>query len=482
MTYSDLVAMAPLVVLALTIVALMMAIAFHRSHGLTAGLALTGLGLALASIVAAWRAAPRAVTPLLAIDGYALFYAGLFLVATLGVTVLAYGYMERQGGYREEFYPLLLLATLGATVLAASNHFASLYLGLEILSVSLYGLIAYLVDRQRSIEAGVKYLVLAAASAAFLLFGVALIYADQGTMAFDLIQWSPTIAGGATHSVLLLVGLAMIVVGVGFKLAVVPFHLWTPDVYEGAPAPITAFVATVSKGGVVAVLLRLFARVDLAVYPSLFAALGLIAAASMLAGNLLALLQNNVKRVLAYSSIAHLGYLLVAILAGGSLAIRVAAFYLAAYFAATMGAFGAVTVLSGRERDAELLDDYRGLFWRRPGLAVILAASLLSLAGIPLTAGFVGEFYVLRAGVGSALWWLVIVLVVSSVIGLYYYLRIIVAMLVQPGPEEKAVWVGPALPLTGGVTLAVLGLVVLWLGVYPTPLLKLIETAAAGLL
>jgi NADH-quinone oxidoreductase subunit N len=481
MSLLDLVALAPLLVLAIIIVVLMLAIAFHRDHTLTAGLTFTGLGLALASVLGAWRAVPRSVTPLLVIDGYALFYAALFLAATFGVAVLAYGYLEKQGGYREEFYPLLLLAALGASVLAASNHFASLFLGLEILSVSLYALVAYARGRERSLEAGVKYLVLAAMSSAFLLFGMALIYADQGTMAFDLIQWSQTITGGATHSFLLLVGLAMIVVGLGFKLAVVPFHLWTPDVYEGAPAPVTVFVATVSKGGAFALLLRLFARVDLALYPSLFLVFGLIAVGSMLAGNLLALLQNNVKRILAYSSIAHLGYLLVAFLAGGRAAITATAFYLVAYFATTMAAFGAVMVLSGPDRDADSVDDYRGLFWRRPWLAAILAASLLSLAGIPLTAGFVGKFYVLTAAIGSALWWLVIVLVLGSAIGLYYYLRIIVAMYVHLGPDDQAISVAPAVPLTGGVTLAVLGLLVLWLGVYPTPLLRLIETAAAGL-
>jgi NADH-quinone oxidoreductase subunit N len=439
MTFTDLTGLLPFLVLAVTIVVLMLIIAFRRNHALTAGVALTGLGTAFVSIFGAWLAAPRRVTPLLLIDGYALFYTGLLLAATFGVAVLAYGYLERQEGYHEEFYVLLLLAALGATVLAASDHFASFFLGLEILSVSLYGLIAYPHGRERSLEAGIKYLVLAAASAAFLLFGMALVYADQGTMAFDQIAWA-----ASSPTVLLLGGVAMVIVGLGFKLAVVPFHLWTPDVYEGAPAPVTAV-------------------------------------ASMLAGNLLALRQNNVKRILAYSSIAHLGYLLVAFVAGGDLAVVAVTFYLVAYFVTTLSAFGVVTVLSGDERDADTLDAYRGLFWRRPWLAVVLAGSLFSLAGIPLTAGFVAKFYVLVAGVGSALWWLVIILVASSAIGLYYYLRVIVVTYQQPPSQEERPMLAASLPLAAGLVLAFLTFLLVWLGLYPTLLLDMIRAVFGAL-
>jgi NADH-quinone oxidoreductase subunit N len=476
MTATDLTVLLPMLVLAVTIVALMLAIAFRRNHALTAGLALAGLGAAFVSIFGAWLAAPRRVTPLLVVDGYALFYAGLLLAATFGVAVLAHGYLKRHEGYHEEFYVLLLLVALGATVLAASNHFASFFLGLELLSVSLYGLIAYLHGCERNLEAGVKYLVLAAASAAFLLFGMALVYADQGTMAFDQIAWTTD-----PPTVLLLGGMAMMIVGLGFKLAVVPFHLWTPDVYEGAPAPVTATLATISKGGVFALLLRLFAQVDFDTYPSLFVVFGLIAVASMLVGNLLALRQNNVKRILAYSSIAHLGYLLVAFLAGGELAATAVTFYLTVYFVTTLSAFGVVTVLSGRERDADTLDVYRGLFWRRPWLAAVLAGSLFSLAGIPLTGGFVAKFYVLAAGVGSALWWLVIILVIGSAIGLYYYLRVIVVMYQQPLTHEERPMVVASLPLAASLVLTLLTFLLVWLGIYPTLLLQMIRAALGRL-
>jgi NADH-quinone oxidoreductase subunit N len=482
MTATDLYVLLPYIVLSSTIVAVMLSVAFYRDHLLVAFLSLLGLAAAFITLWIALPSIPRPVTVLLVIDKYAYFYVGLILAATFAVTLLSYGYLTKQGGYREEFYILLLLAALGSIVLVASNHFVSFFLGLEILSVSLYGLIAYLQGRERCLEAGIKYLILAATSAAFLLFGMALIYADQGTMAFDQIVWTQTLTGGAASSALLLGGLAMITVGIGFKLAVVPFHLWTPDVYEGAPAPVAAFVATVSKGGMFALLLRLFLQVNLTAHPSLFVVFGIIAVASMFFGNLLALLQRNVKRILAYSSIAHLGYLLVAFMASGRLGAIAVTFYLATYFVTTLGAFGIVAALSDGERDADTMEDYRALYWRRPWLAVALTASLLSLAGIPLTAGFLGKFYVLTAGVGSALWWLVILLVVTSGIGLYYYLRIIVAMYQHLPPEEEGRVAAPVLPLAGGVALIVLSLALFWLGIFPSPLLDVINAAIAGLI
>jgi NADH-quinone oxidoreductase subunit N len=271
----------------------------------------------------------------------------------------------------------------------------------------------------------------------------------------------------------------MIIVGVGFKLAVVPFHMWTPDVYEGAPAPVTAFIATVSKGGMFALLMRYFSGLGLHDSGSLSLLFAIIAIASMLAGNVLALLQTNVKRILAYSSIAHLGYLLVAFLASGSIGTAAVTYYLVAYFLTMLGALGVISVLSVEKREADAMIDYQGLFWQRPWLALVFAASLLSLAGIPLTAGFIGKFYIIVAAVGSTLWWLVFILVVSSGIGLFYYLRIIVAMYKDP-PRGVQVTV-PSLSLTDTVALATLTLLLVWLGVYPAPLIHTVQWSVASL-
>jgi len=296
-------------------------------------------------------------------------------------------------------------------------------------------MIAYLKERRQSIEAGIKYLVLAAASSAFLLFGMALVYAELGTMEFSRIFVAST---ATSDPVLLLPGIVLIVTGIGFKLAVVPFHLWTPDVYEGAPAPVTAFIATVSKVAIFGLLLRLFSHSDVHQSGAIFVVFVIIAVASMLAGNLLALWQTNVKRILAYSSIAHFGYMLVAFVAGGTMAVEAVTFYLVAYTVTTLGAFGVVTVLSESGRDADTLDDYGGLFWRRPLMAGIFTVMLLSLAGIPATMGFLAKFYVLAAGASVMQWSLIIILVMTSTIGLFYYLRILVALYSTSSEREAS--------------------------------------------
>jgi NADH-quinone oxidoreductase subunit N len=266
-------------------------------------------------------------------------------------------------------------------------------------------------------------------------------------------------------------GLMLVLTGVGFKLAVVPFHLWTPDVYEGAPLPVTAFIATVSKGGVFAFALRWFHIHDAGVAGAPGLILSIVAIASMLTGNLLALTQINVKRILAYSSISHMGYLLVALLAGGALGAPAATYYFAAYTATILGAFGIMTVLSGPGSEAVSIDDYRGLFWQRPLVAGAFTTMLLSLAGIPLTAGFLGKFYVIAAGASQSRWVLLFTLVVSSTIGLFYYLRIIVAMYAQPrthGLEGDSHTL--TLPFPATLALAALTGLVFLLGVYPAPL------------
>jgi NADH-quinone oxidoreductase subunit N len=480
MSAADWIALLPLILVAGVSVLVMVVIGIHRSHLLTLFLTLMGLAASFASLWAAAAEAPRQVTSLLVMDRYAVFYMGLIIAACFAVALLSYGYFEKCEGRHEELYVLLLLATLGSEVLVAGAHFVSFFLGLEILSVSLYALTAYLHTRRLSVEAGIKYLVLAASSAAFLLFGMALIYADLGTMSFAQIAARLSMPANMSFAILRS-GTALLITGIGFKLGVVPFHLWTPDVYEGAPAPVTAFLATVSKGSMFALLVRYFYGSGWRHIPELYLVFAIISVASMLAGNLLALLQSNVKRILAYSSIAHLGYLLVAFLAGGVFAIQAVTFYLVTYFITTLGAFGVVALLSDGAREADQLEDYRGLFWRRPVLSSIFTLMLLSLAGIPLTAGFLGKFYIIAAGASSSSWALILILVVSSVIGLFYYLRIVVAVFSDlPEATGKPQPSTFSLPLLGGYTLVVLAILLVWFGVYPSQLLNLIRSAAGG--
>lgn len=477
MTEAQFVALSPLILVGLASLVVMLAASFKRSNGLALGLTLAGFAASLVSLAWAAKVAPVQVTPLILIDRLALFYLGLVFLTGAAVALLGHGYFEKRAGYRDEFYMLLLMATLGAGVLVATTHFAALFIGLELLTISLYALVGYTRTEPRSLEAGLKYLVLATVSTSFLLFGVALLYAELGTMEFG--KMVDLIRQGGHRETLVNGAIALVGIGIGFKLALVPLHMWTPDVYEGAPAPVTAFVATVSKGAMTAVLLRLYLLVGGAIPDSVMTLLSAIAILSMFVGNLLALLQDNVKRILAYSSIAHLGYLLVAFIAGGNFAPEAVTYYLIAYMATSLGTFGMVSVISGGEREAEELRDYAGLLWRRPFEAGVFAAMLMSLAGIPLTAGFIGKFYLLAAGVDMGAWVLLGSVVINSALGLFYYLRIVASMYAaetsaKPGAAAREV------ALLGSATLAAIALCLIWLGVFPAGLISLIRSAVLG--
>ena len=467
----------PLIILAGTSILIMLLTAVKRNYNLSFSLNLIGYAAAFISLFYLSNELPKDISNFLIIDNYAFFFIGLLTAESLAVSLLSYSHLKNYSGNREEYYVISLIATLGSSVLVCSNNFISFFLGLEVLSVSLYVLIAYTRDFQNSLEAGIKYLILAAASSAFLLFGMALLYTEYGSMNFNGISAGLNSIG---ITPLVLTGFGMLIVGIGFKLAVVPFHMWTPDVYEGSSAPISAFIATVSKGGMFALLLRFFFSVKGYQYNSIILIFTVIAIASMIGGNLLALLQNNVKRILAYSSIAHLGYLLVAFVAGNKLTVEAVSFYLVAYFITITGSFGIVTILSGKEKEAENLNDYLGLFWKKPLIAAIFTAMLLSLAGIPLTAGFIGKYLLLASGIGSNLWLLSVVLVLSSVIGLYYYLRVITAMYSKKDETERKE-LHPVFSFGGSVALAFLTLFLVWLGTFPSGLMSMIRTFVSSI-
>lgn len=474
MTLAGLLAISPLISVGAAAVLVMLLVAVRRTYTGAVVLTLVGLGAALITLPFMAGSTPHRLF-LLMLNGYSALYTGLLVLAAAASVLMTFSYLRKYQHNREEFFILMLLATLGAIVLAASDHFATFFLGLELLSVSLYALIAYPHMTRGHIEAAMKYLVPASVSSAFLLFGMSLIYAYSGQMEIGTIGNELRAVQLHTGYRWMIAGLSMMVVGIGFKLAVAPFHLWTPDVYQGAPAPVTAFVSTVSKGAVVALLLRLFTPGDIQTGTTLFFVFSILAIVSMAAGNLLALLQNNVKRILAYSSIAHLGYILVAFLAGGKSAVDSVTFYLITYFVAILGCFGVITVLSSPGREMESLDDYRGLSRRNPWLTGVFALMVLSLAGLPLTAGFIGKFYLALAGVGAALWTLVIILVLTSTIGLYYYLRILAALFVS-APEGEAAQSGPAFSFPDVFTLAFLTFMLFWLGVIPGPIIAVIRT------
>lgn len=456
---------------------LMIGVSIVRTHAIALGLTLLTLVFALAALDIGWDHIPAEGYVLFSITrmtGIQVFFNVLFLLGAIVTALFAYSYFDSRAKRCEEFYILLLTATTGAMVLAAATHFASFILGLEILSISLYAMIAYPRDARHPLEAAAKYLVLSAVASTAILMGMALIYAATGTMAFAEINQA---AAGGEQSYYLL-GQALICVGIAFKLSLVPFHMWTPDVYQGAPAVVTGYVATVSKGAVIAMLVRYVYANDMLSHDGVFYAVAFVAVASMIVGNLLALMQTNLKRLLAYSSIAHLGYLLVAVLvvqtARPELVMETVLIYVVAYFAITLAAFGLVSLTTEAAADeTEFLESYTGLFWRNPLLASVLTAVALALAGIPLTVGFIAKFYVFASGVEGAAWALVWALVIGSAIGIYYYLRIVYTLVkeVKPGTVAMA-----QSSTTGTVAVTVLGIAIVVLGVYPTPLIDAVRT------
>lgn len=482
LTPQALIALMPIILMAATVVVVMLTIAWRRNHRLTAILSAAGQLMALLSLAPVLNVMPQPVTALLIMDSYAVFYMGLMLVSGLAGTFLFYGYIDRFQGNREELYLLLLMATLGAMVLVASNDFVSLFLGLELMTLSLFGMVAYPVRQRRALEAAIKYLILSAVASAVMLFGIALLYAELGTMELPKISGLLPDPDGP-RNLMLLAGGAMIMVGFGFKLSLVPFHAWTPDVYEGAPAPVTGFLATVSKGAVLALALRYFISSGAYQYDSLVLGLSLAAVLSILVGNWLALMQQNVKRILAYSSIAHFGYVLVGMIAAGPLGIEATSIYIVTYFVTTLGAFGVVGLLSTPmgDRDADQLWDYRGMFWRRPFLTGAFTVALLSLAGIPFTAGFIGKLYVVAAGVDQKLWVLLAAVVAGSAIGLFYYLRVMVTLYL-PSTTLRNARVALSWPQKiMGLATVILTLVLVWMGTYPQPLIAVTRAMMAPL-
>ncbi len=474
MNATDLLVLLPHILLGYGATVLLVLGAFWRRPTGLAGLAVLIFLGTFAAALAGQPLLPRQVTPLLRVDSLSLFFLLLFSAAGVLLTLFSRDYLAGLAGV-ERFYALLLYAVLGMSVLAASVHFAAFFLGMQLLSVSLYGLIGFTRRRSASLEASLKYLVLGGISLAFLLLGIALLYSEFGTLAFPALA-ARFGAGGALPA-LALFGLGLILVAFVFKLALAPAHVWAPDVYQGAPAPVTALLATGSKAAMFALLVRFVALVALRERVSLLVLLEVFALATMSVGNLLALLQRNLKRLLAYSSVANMGYLLIPVAAGGLTGVSSLSFYFISYFLTTLGAFGVIAALSRQGEEFERLEDYQGLAARRPWLAAALGVMMLSLAGLPPTVGFMAKFYIFSAAAQSRLWLLLLVGVINSGISLYYYLQVLVAMYLR-SPEPSRHW--PRVRLASGVALVALTLAVVAFGLYPAPLIAGTRRMAGG--
>ncbi|CUX96756.1 NADH-quinone oxidoreductase subunit NuoN [Candidatus Doolittlea endobia] len=475
-TFQQLIALLPLLIVGLMVVAVMLCIAWKRNHFMSATLMIIGLNLALLSLCFVMQHSPIDVTPLVRIDRFSIFYIGLVLVASFATSILAYAWLAEYPGNRDEFYLLVLLAAMGGIFLVSANHLAALFLGIELISLPMFGMIGYALRQKHSLEASIKYTLLSTAASSFLLFGMAMVYAQTGQLSFYSLG---TFHDTTLSRPLLLAGLGMMMVGFCFKLSLVPFHLWTPDVYQGAPAPVSTFLSTASKIAVFAVVMRLFLYVPVTCSDTVQLVLTIIACASILFGNLMALNQNNIKRVLGYSSIAHFGYLLIGIITvqDQTLALETVGIYLVGYLFASLGAFGVVSLMSspytGEDKDS--LHSYRGLFWHKPLLSFILTVMILSLAGIPMTIGFIGKCYVIALCINNHLSWLTGTVIVGSAIGLFYYLRIIISLYLSPTENLRRDTPPNWILTAGGGVLLIFSILVLLLGLYPQPLITLVQ-------
>jgi len=472
--HADLLIVLPHIVLAAGTVAALLAAAFARRHATVMYIAVSTLLCSFLSLGILTPHLPSTFTGLFFLDGLSAISIGLVLFASLCVAIMAYPYFTMHTVPAREFSILLMLATLGCLVIVSSSHFASLFLGIELVGIPLVVMAAYNRGNPVGIEAGFKYLILAGVSSAVLLFGIALLYAGSGSLAFGPALAS--LASPAAQTPLTHLGAALLIAGMGFKLALVPFHFWAPDVYQGAPAPVTLFVATASKAAGITALLRLFPPAIIDGDRYLFILFALLSVASMTVGNILALRQQSIKRMFAYSSIAHSGYLLVAFLSAGPLAHTAIILYLVFYVVTNLCAFGIVSLLSGSDSDADNLDDYAGLSWRKPWMAMVLTVAVLSLLGIPLTAGFIAKFSVVAAGMASMHLALVLALVVNTAVSAYYYLRIIMAMFIGPDDvlSEEIRHSERRVPIIGSIIVSFQAGLLLFIGIAPKYLLQLI--------
>ncbi len=451
---------------------------FRRGPRRWAGyLALVGL---LAALVYAAMAGVQGWTfdGALAADGLSAAFSLVLIVAAFVSVLVAMDYLRREGLDRAEYYVLILFATAGALAMAAASDLIVMLIGLEVLSISLYVLSGFARSEAASREAALKYLLLGAFASAFFLYGIAMLYGATGSTRLAEMGLALRLAGSVADPVLW-AGIALLVVGLGFKLALVPFHGWAPDVYQGAPTSVTAFMSVISKAAAFAALVRLLTVVLGPVLPLVSTMLAILAVVTMTVGNLMALAQEDLKRLLAYSSIAQAGYVLVAIVAGSELGASAVVFYLLGYAFTNLGAF-AVVAAWGRQGEAGVpLSDLAGFGFRRPWMAAALTFCLLSLAGIPLTAGFVGKLYLFGAAVQAGWVWLAIVAVLNSVVSVFYYLHVVVVMYMRepalPGGVERPGWL-----LGLALGLCVAGVLVL--GLVPGPVLSWARQALAMVL
>ena len=435
----------------------------------SAYMGLLGIIFAFVSTIFLWGNSRYAFNDMILVDNFGLFFNIIFLISAGMSILMSINYMKEEEMDHGEFYALILFATVGMMFMAVGTNLITVFLGLETMSISIYILAGFLRERNRSNESALKYLLLGAFSSAFLLYGIALIYGATGTTDFKGIS---EFLSKTTYlkDPMLLAGMGLLVVGFGFKIATVPFHMWTPDVYEGAPTSVTAFMSVGVKAAAFAAFVRIFSHSLWDLQPDWNQILWILSVITMTVGNIAAIAQTNIKRMLAYSSIAHAGYIMMGMVAANELGTSSILFYLLAYAFMNLGAFAVVIVFEKKEEENLQIDDYSGMGFKYPALALLMSVFLFSLAGIPPTAGFVGKFYIFGAAVKAGYIWLAIIGVMNSLVSVYYYLRVTVMMYMnEPRVELKGLNWSPSMVIA--LIIAVIG--TLLIGIFPSPYLDL---------
>ncbi|QCI19744.1 MAG: NADH-quinone oxidoreductase subunit N [Buchnera aphidicola (Brevicoryne brassicae)] len=477
----QLTAFLPFFIVIFSLTTVILSISYSRNHFFTAVFVILSFIAVFFSLFFLTSQVPLDVGILFHIDGYSIFYIGMIIIASISTCVFSYPSLVRYPYNKEEFYLLILISNLGAILSIVSNHMSSLFINIEIMSIPMFGLIAYFNNKKHSLESAFKYVILSSIASSFLLLGISWVYSISGNLSFSSINHVLNIIS-LNEKLVVVFGIIMILISLFFKLSIVPFHLWTPDVYQGTPSVVLSFFSTVGKISTFGILLHFLSHISSLNNNILYFLLSLITIFSMLIGNLMALFQNNLKRFFGYSSISQLGYLFVVLLVSKNnylLSLEASSIYLCGYLFSNIAYFGIINLVSNfYNNSVNSISSYKGFFWSEPGLSSILTLVLLSLAGFPMTLGFIGKFYILSIIIKEHLWIVGISFLVSTILGFYCYLRIIINLYLDPSNillGQKLNIFKNWLYAPSAIIIFFSAMIILILGVYPNPLINFIK-------
>ncbi|WP_422667118.1 NADH-quinone oxidoreductase subunit N [Buchnera aphidicola] len=482
MNLEEFTVLLPLLILILTATIVMLSIAFQRNHFFVSALSISGLIISFFSLFLVNKVIPQYITALFYITRYSVLYISMILLSSITTCIFAYSWLSKYQFNKEEFYLLILISTLGSIGLTISHHMSSLFVNIEIISFPIFGLIFYSHKYKYSLESSLKYIILSSISSSFLLLGIAWIYSVSGSLNFSSISQILNIVSYNSEKLVVLFGLCMIFLSLFFKLSIFPFHLWIADIYQGTPALVLSFFSNAAKISIIALLFNFFPYILFENNTILYEIICLMIFLSIIFGNLMAIMQNNIKRLFGYTSISQLGYMLITLLTlryNYLFSLETISIYLISYFFSNICFFGIINIISNpnNSNDVDIMPAYQGLFWRQPILAVIMTIVCLSLAGVPITLGFIGKFYILSIIIQNHLWFLGMAFFIGGVLGFYCYLRIIINLYLNPlqlsgnNISISTRWIYTF----SGIIILFSGIMLLILGIFPNILINLVK-------